>query len=69
LQEEENPPYTYEERLEMLAVPILENIRKLTGRTSSAPELTYIHSGMWDVARFVREDIVAKENPEDNLSR
>ena len=66
--ERHNPPYTFEDRLDMVAMPIIEKIRGTTHRTNSAPELTYVHSGMWDIARFVREDLTQKKKVEENLS-
>jgi hypothetical protein len=49
----------------MTAVPVMERIRETTGRT---PDLTYVHSGLWDLSRFVREDMTSGQNPEHDLS-
>lgn len=43
----------------MLAEAYLARIRATTGRGSSAPELVYVNSGMWDVVKYSHEDTQA----------
>lgn len=60
-----NPPYTVEDRLDSILKPLLESIRKDTGRT---PDLTYVNSGLWDLHRFAGQDLKAGGDVEEGLS-
>ncbi|KAK8844077.1 hypothetical protein IAR55_006871 [Kwoniella newhampshirensis] len=58
------PPYTFEDRISMLAKPYVENAE----RSSTAPDLTLIASALWDTTRFMREDTQAGSDITQALS-
>ncbi|WWD21267.1 hypothetical protein CI109_105751 [Kwoniella shandongensis] len=58
------PPYTVEDRVEMLAKPYIANAE----RPRTAPELTYVASALWDTTRFMREDTEAGTDISEALS-
>ncbi|WOO76715.1 uncharacterized protein LOC62_01G000338 [Vanrija pseudolonga] len=57
-----------EDRINLLAVPYLANIRATAGRGDDAPELVHVNSGMWDVVRYSHEDASAGADLETPLS-
>ncbi|WRT69320.1 uncharacterized protein IL334_006304 [Kwoniella shivajii] len=59
------PPYTIESRLTLLAAPY---IRK-AGRPTTAPELTYVGSALWDTTRWMREDAAAGKDISQGLTK
>ncbi|WVF65291.1 hypothetical protein IAT40_000015 [Kwoniella sp. CBS 6097] len=59
------PPYTIEDRLSQLAIPYLQ----AANRPSSAPELTYVGSALWDTTRWMKEDAEAGRDIAEPTSR
>ncbi|WWC63745.1 uncharacterized protein I303_106350 [Kwoniella dejecticola CBS 10117] len=59
------PPYTVETRISSLALPYIRAI----GRASSAPELTYVGSALWDTTRWMREDAANGKDIAEALSK
>ncbi|WWC98232.1 hypothetical protein V866_005123 [Kwoniella sp. B9012] len=59
------PPYTIESRLTLLAQPYI----RAAGRSSTAPELTYVGSALWDTTRWMREDAADGKDISEGLTR
>ncbi|OCF39374.1 hypothetical protein I317_06801, partial [Kwoniella heveanensis CBS 569] len=59
------PPYTIEDRLSQLAIPYLQ----AANRPSTAPELTYVGSALWDTTRWMKEDAEAGRDIAEPTSR
>lgn len=51
----------------MLAGAYVDRVRATTGRTTMAPEVVYVNSGMWDVMRFAKIDLDAGESVDTSL--
>ncbi|KAL7418625.1 hypothetical protein Q5752_007083 [Cryptotrichosporon argae] len=56
--ERDNPPYTFEDRADALARPILDAVGRTRGH-GAVPDLVVFGSAMWDAARFMRDDLAA----------
>ncbi|WWC72842.1 uncharacterized protein I206_106806 [Kwoniella pini CBS 10737] len=59
------PPYTIESRISLLALPYI----RAMGRASTAPELTYVGSALWDTTRWMREDAADGKDIGDALAQ
>jgi hypothetical protein len=57
VQETISGPYKYEDRFAFLGVGLMDHLRS-EGRLS-APDLTILHSGLWDAAKWMRDDLDA----------